>query len=288
MWPPLNRSLTSGVRAASRLAGRPPQVAVRHLPRVGETTATLPDGRTLRMWSRGDDWVSNQVFWGGWDAFEPETTRVFRELALGSRVTLDVGAYVGYYALLAAHSNPAGQVLAFEPLPAIADRLRRNVTLNALGNVSVLQCAASERGGTAEFFHVAGGELPSSSSLSEAFMAVHEQLTSSRVEVVTIDEVLQQRGVTGVDLVKLDTETTEPDVLRGMAVTLDRDRPDIVCEVLEGADGTVLAEVLEPFGYAFAALTPGGPVLEPCPSHRADAPNHLFSARDATRRRFRW
>lgn len=266
----------------SRAAGRQPQTVVRHLPRVGETTAKLPDGRILRLWSRGDDGISNQVFWG---AGTPSSQRrPGRSASSPSRstVTLDVGAYIGYHTLLAAHANPRGQVLAFEPLPAVADRLRCNVALNNLGNVVVMQCAASDRGGVADFFHARDSELPSSSSLSEAFMATYPELTSSRVEVLRIDDVLEERRVIGVDLVKLDTETTESDVLRGMTATLDRDRPDIICELLEGADGAHLVEVLEPFGYAYAAITPDGMI--PQPGRLTEPTRRTICSRLGTRR----
>ncbi len=58
---------------------------------------------------------------------------------------------------------------------------------------------------------------------------------------------------------KIDTESTEPDVLRGAAKLLARDRPNIFCEVLKGrgAEG-LLEEILEPLGYRFFLLTPEG------------------------------
>lgn len=56
---------------------------------------TLPNGAEVVLWSRADDWIATQLFWGGWSAFEPETTPIFYRLALSARTTLDVGAYVG-------------------------------------------------------------------------------------------------------------------------------------------------------------------------------------------------
>jgi FkbM family methyltransferase len=42
---------------------------------------------------------------------------LFWRLACKARVTLDIGAHVGYYSVLAGMANPAGTVFAFEPLP---------------------------------------------------------------------------------------------------------------------------------------------------------------------------
>jgi hypothetical protein len=79
---------------------------IKHLHRFGIVRSRLPHGRTLRLWSRGDDWIANQVHWRGWDGYEPETLPLFFRLAATARVTLDVGAHVGFFTLLAGHANP--------------------------------------------------------------------------------------------------------------------------------------------------------------------------------------
>src|SRR5262249_48901648 len=157
-------------------------------------------GKVLRLWSRGDDWVSNQVFWRGWSAYEPETCPLFFRLAQRSRATLDVGAYVGYFTLLAAHANPDARVFAFEPMPDIAARLRQNLALNELSGIECIEAAVGEADGHAEFYHT-DVQFPTSSSLSQAFMGT-DGVTSSRVEVVALDRFLRERGVDHVDLLK--------------------------------------------------------------------------------------
>jgi FkbM family methyltransferase len=42
-----------------------------------------------------------------------------------------------------------------------------------------------------------------------------QELQSQTVSVVSLDRYVQERGLNGVDLVKIDTESTEPQVLRG-------------------------------------------------------------------------
>src|SRR5580693_402829 len=133
---PFNWLTTSSLRAGLDLMGVRSEIVIKHLHRVGPVGCKLPNKRKLRFWSRGDDWVSNQVYWRGWRGYEPETTPLFFRLATGANVTIDVGAHVGFYALLAAHANPAGHVVAFEPMPAIHARLARNVRMNGLANVT--------------------------------------------------------------------------------------------------------------------------------------------------------
>ena len=260
-WPPLNRTLTGVLRALLPARARRHPALARYAPRVGEVEAQLPSGRLLRLCSRGDDEIASEVFWRGWAAHEPETVRPFYERAASARVTLDIGAHVGYFALLAAHANPAGRVYAFEPLARVRERLERNVALNAATNITCVPLAVGSPPGTAEFFHVQRG-IPTSSSLSQRFMqsiVSSEQLTSTMVEVVEVDAFVQAQGLDGVDLVKVDTETTEAAVFRGMLATLRRDRPDIVCEVLDDEVAAAIEEHLAGLDYEFFQLTGAGP-----------------------------
>lgn len=166
---PLNHALTSVLRPLGRGRGWHSRALARYLPRVGLVETPLPNGRVLKMWSRGDDEITSAVYWGGWAGHEPETAECFWELAASARVTLDIGAHVGYFGLLAAHANPEGTVHAFEPLPVVHDRLRRNVGLNELANVVSHRCAVGGESGQAQFFHLPDC-IPSSSSLSRSFM----------------------------------------------------------------------------------------------------------------------
>lgn len=276
-WPVLNGVATGVARTAFGALGHTPESVIRHLHRVGTVHRRLPNGRTLVLWSRADDWISNQVFWRGWDGYEAETSRVFYKLALRAQVTLDVGAYVGFYSLLAAHANPSGRVYAFEPHPAVFERLTLNVRLNGVANVACLAIAAGATDGAADFHYVPGG-LPSSSSLSLPFMAQSgAPLEHRRVPVVTLDAFAREAGLDHVDLVKMDTETTEPDVLEGMASLLDRHRPHIVCEVLAGrADEGRLEAILRPLGYRFYLLKKEGPTPVAHVRAETDWLNHLF------------
>ena len=278
--PVLNYPATALARSVMRVAGVRSEWLIRHLPKVGRVSAPLPNGRALRLWSRGDDWVSNQVYWRGWAGHEAETAPVFFDLATTAAATVDVGAYVGYYALLAAHANPKGRVVALEPLPAIHARLARHVAINGLRNVELLMAAAGSQAGSASFYHQVHA-LPTSSSLSREFMAGTSELVASTVPVVTVDEVVRRHGIERVDLVKIDTESTEPDVLEGMRVVLARDRPNVVCEVLRGRGAEErLGPILEPFGYRYFLLTPDGPEAMDRVEGHPSWLNYLFVARE--------
>lgn len=274
---PFNGIATSTLRSVLRATGLRSEIVIRHLHRVGTVTDRLPNGRTLRLWSRADDWVSNQVYWRGWQGYEPETVPLFFRLATRARVTIDIGAYVGFFTLLAAHANLDGFVYAFEPLRDASERLQRNVALNSLQNVSAITAAVGDIDGTAEFFFTET-PMPCSSSLSFDFMRSAERLVSVETPVITLDAFAREKALQGVDLVKIDTETTEPQVLCGMTETIRRDQPFIVCEVLPGRGSEeTLQQIIRSLGYRAYLLTPDGPRLRDRIEGHPEWLNYLFT-----------
>lgn len=256
-WQPANATATGLLK---RVVGDDaPRWAVEHLPRSGIADLELPGTGSIRMWS-GDDWLTSRIWWRGIDGFEPEVVRPFLHLATTARTVLDVGAYTGYYALLAARRNPAARVLAFEPNPAVAARLGSNLALNADLRVTVLPYAVGERRDVAEL-HLGGPGLASSSSLSQRWEGRHE---SVRVAVTDLDTMCAEWGVEHVDLVKIDVESREPSVVDGMTRLLERDRPAIFTEVLGGADVGYgrMSDVLATAGYRFFRLLLDGTARE--------------------------
>ena len=127
--------------------------------------------------------------------------------------------------------------------------------------------AVSDQVGQTNFYHFGDAEsnLPTSSSLSQAFMETDSQANVLPVRVTTLDEFVANQRIDRVDLVKIDTESTEPAVLRGMKVVLERHRPDIICEVLKNRGSESALEYhLGELGYSFFLLTPNGPVRTDC------------------------
>jgi FkbM family methyltransferase len=278
---PFNAVATNTVRRLCRLAGATPEIFPRHLHRVGDVYEALPNGEVLHLRSNGDDWVTNQVFWKGWRAYEPGTIDLFYTLASRAAVVLDVGAYVGFFTMIAALANRKARVWAFEPMAPIHRRLIENVERNGLKNVECLNVAVSDSSGHAQFFFSQAAlreGLPTSSSLSESFMAAALELTAVDVPLVSVDTFAETHEIARVDLVKIDTETTEPSVLRGMRKVLARDRPTIVCEILKDrVDTAAIDAELRPLGYKYFSLTPAGPVSKETIHGHPEHLNYLFT-----------
>jgi len=164
----------------------------------------------------------------------------------GPGAVLDVGANVGLYGLLAAATGDR-DVRAFEPTPDLAAVARSTAERNDLRMV-VEELALGCEAGTATFF--LSDRSDSSNSLAQGYRESSRQLD---VTVETLDAYCARTGVVPAVL-KVDTETTEPDVLAGAAATIAAHRPWIMCEVLHGRREGELAEVMAPHGYTWYHL----------------------------------
>jgi FkbM family methyltransferase len=275
---PLNAICTSTARAVQRSLKLKSDWLVRHLPRAGCVESVLPNGRRLKLWTLGDDRIPNYIYWRGWQGHEPETIGLFFSMARQSRTTIDIGAYVGLYALVAAHANPAACVLAFEPVPEVFARLSMNVSINDLKNVKCVQSAVGREVGSASLL-VPPHSFPTSSTLSADFaLRKSDQPVTIEVAVTTLDHFSEEQELTTIDLVKIDTEGTEVDVLMGMRSVMERNRPTIVCEVLEGSPTEPIIELLRPYGYTSYSLGRDGPVPGWPGRVQARSKNFLFTA----------
>lgn len=155
---------------------------------------------------------------------EPDVVAVFeRHLSRGG-VALDLGANVGFFTLVcAALVGDEGRVVAFEPLPANAAALRRNVELNVLDHVTVVEAAVTDYEGVTT--------LTIGDSDQEASIALENRGDQAiDVQTVTLDAEMRRRGLAPT-LVKIDVEGAEEAVIRGALELLREHRPVVLCEV---------------------------------------------------------
>lgn len=245
----------------------------------------MPNGDFFYLWSDGHDDLTNHLADVGLERYEPHTLSVFASLAARARVVLDVGSNVGVYSVVAAKINRDARVYAFEPVAAAFDRLRTNVVLNRLGNVTCVRAAVADSSGrTPIFFHAEGIDTVSSQYVDHRTTWDDRPSCCEFVPSVSIDEFASIAEIDALDLVKIDVEKGEAPVVRGMAIALGKHRPSIVCEVFPpdwaptaAATAEELEQTLQPLGYNFYLLTDDGPVLRHGIKGDATYLNHLFS-----------
>lgn len=149
---------------------------------------------------------------------EPRSIAFAAELLEPNMVAFDVGANIGYYSLIfATLVGKGGQVHAFEPTPALAERIRLNLALNGLTQVKVNQVAVSHVIGSASL-HISL-EDPEANSLFQLETGTPEIAVTTN----TLDAYVSDVGPSRIDLIKIDCEGSELNVLRGAQTLLARD-----------------------------------------------------------------
>jgi FkbM family methyltransferase len=148
--------------------------------------------------------------------YAPAEGALVRDALAPGGTFVDVGANIGYFALLAAaRVGERGRVVALEPDPRMAAAVRENVALNGLRQVHVVPVAAAEAEGEAVLAGFAEEEGNwGVSALSGGAPA--DGRPSFTVRCAPLDRVLDEAGVGAVDLVKIDVEGAERRVLAGM------------------------------------------------------------------------
>jgi FkbM family methyltransferase len=192
--------------------------------------------------------------------------RRFMERILSSGLVqtfVDVGANQGLYTLIAARHMPGGQVIAFEPLIAEAEKLRRNLAVNRYGNVRVEEKALGAFEGDADMFMCLGG-MSGYSSLRPPADDVPVDSVLVSVRVSTLDQYVLSGHLSSLDLVKIDVEGGELEVLRGAARAIDRYQPVFMIEVEDrrtnqwGYTAIELLSFLTDRGYRWFDIDPTG------------------------------
>lgn len=138
-------------------------------------------------------------------------------------VVLDVGAYIGYFSLLASKRVSAeGRVYSFEPIPRNYERLMRNVKVNQANNIRAYNLGLSDRDETSSFS--VPREMPAESSLAGSWAEISGgiKLTKDTVKarLMPFDQFYKDVGLSKVDVVKIDVDGAELKVLKGMKNTL--------------------------------------------------------------------
>lgn len=153
----------------------------------------------------------------------------------------DIGANVGVYGHLAA-SYSDREVHLFEPTPSAAESAAA-AALRPGAHATVVQSALGAETGTARLY--LSDKTDSSNSLNPKFRPHSSHID---VPVERLDDYIARTGAVPA-VVKIDTESTEPQVLAGAPQLLSQNRPWLMIEVLAGRSEDRLEAMLGPYGY---------------------------------------
>lgn len=233
---------------------------LRWLGHAAPLTMRLPNGS--RIWITNDH-AGHALLPYCIGRYEKEFTQLFlrflRQLAPGECV-VDLGANVGYYAVMAAwqlRHLGGSLVFTFEPNPYAIAYLQNNKALNRLDNLVIIPQAVSNRAGWMTLYMNPNGIT--FGSLQPYLAHLTEQC---KVQVTTLDEFFSQQPATKIKLMKMDIEGAELMALQGAWKTLEKFRPVIFYEENEtaynafGYTVTELRAFLQELGYRFFLMKP--------------------------------
>ncbi|MFH2024276.1 MAG: FkbM family methyltransferase [bacterium] len=146
---------------------------------------------------------------------EPESTKQYvKELKSGMTI-FELGANVGYYALLGAKViGETGKIIAFEPSPVNMENFRLNVVLNNLEDrVESYQMGIGSSVGILKFNVVNKGNMSSFFQRKED--GVVEMCDTIDVPVTTVDAFIENNPCK-IDYMRMDVEGFEVEIFKGM------------------------------------------------------------------------
>jgi FkbM family methyltransferase len=186
---------------------------------------------------------------GGFAGYEAESTACF--LAVLDRLGpdglfFDVGANVGPFSHLAAAVS-GWRVVAFEPAPDLAASFRRVLEANCL-EARLEELALGAEPGAATFY--LADKSDSSNSLNPNWRPSSRRLV---VPVDTLDNYVARTGLCPA-VIKIDTESTDADVLAGARELIGKRRPWLILEVVSDQWGVLMEEQVRDFGYSYYPL----------------------------------
>jgi len=178
--------------------------------------------------------------------YEHEERELLPRLLRDDSIFVDIGANSGFYSLFAARfiTGTTGRILSFEPNPVMFDRFRLNIAFNGLEQrIEASPIGLADREGEFDLSY-------DPRQLGGASMAVDGGPLHVKVPCRPLLDVLDEKGVSAVSVLKIDVEGFEADILSPFFAAAPRSLfPDhIIIESDEGIDWSGL-------GYRFQKRT---------------------------------
>jgi FkbM family methyltransferase len=208
------------------------------------------------------------------DYWEPESRKLFANLAKKSDLILDIGAYSGVYSIIAALVNTKSKIHCFEPNQNMHDILNYNFEINNLDSVvNLSKFALSDENSSRSLY------LDQKASSKSSLLPTDNQegMNPTEVETRTLDSMYSFQNFASLSsvLMKIDVEGFELNVLKGGTLFLKKHMPNIIMEALTMGALESQTKFLSSLGYK-------APVRISTSSNTGDSRNYFWSVTDAT------
>jgi FkbM family methyltransferase len=195
------------------------------------------------------DYVGHYLYFG----FEDKSHDVLMGLVNPDFTILDIGTNIGSTLLQFANlTNEKGKVFGFEPDPINYKECVKNIGLNNFKNITVENIGLGNEKGS--FNLVVDTETNRGGN--RISFDNETQKSSTIINVERLDDWIQNKNISKVDLIKIDVEGFEMNVLKGGLETIKKFKPLLFIELDDnnlkqvGSTAEELIEFLEDLGYS--------------------------------------
>jgi FkbM family methyltransferase len=143
-----------------------------------------------------------------------------------SKTIFDIGANIGTTSLFFASLNPKAKIYSFEPHPSSFKRAAENVSLNSFTNIELLNTGLGEKKEIVKLY-----EVNEHNPGMNRIIAEEKNLPFKTIEIDSLDNICKVKGITQVDLIKLDVEGFEYSVLKGAKEIILNSKPLLFIEL---------------------------------------------------------
>jgi FkbM family methyltransferase len=150
--------------------------------------------------------------------YEPKNVEAIQKTVREDDVAYDVGAHVGYFAVLMGDIvGSGGRVIAFEPRGLNLGYLQRHVSVNKCDNIEIVSKAVGD--------HTGHAKLETRTGSGTGYVS---DTGDEEIEITSIDELVESGTLPPPTFLKIDVEGGEMAVLRGAQKVIETQRPRMI------------------------------------------------------------
>jgi FkbM family methyltransferase len=194
--------------------------------------------------------LENEIFWtgltGGWEKI---SMGIWMELCKDSDVIIDIGANTGIYSLVAKSIKPSSSVYGFEPVKRVYNKYVENCRLNNF-NIKCFELALSDYDGEATIYDT-DSEHTYSVTVNKNTNIQNTKIIETKIHTKKLSSFIKENNISSIDLIKIDVETHEAEVLKGMEEYIDIFKPSFLIEILNDEVGQEVEKYFKNLNYLF-------------------------------------
>lgn len=201
-----------------------------------------------------NEWMEYALYFG---IRTEDKTSLYKCVNPGQTI-FDIGVNFGETILnFAKITGATGKVIGFEPMPSIYQKCLSNISLNHFHNIILEPLAVSDCNA------MVGINDPLNGNSGGSYVTEHISNKSVQVQAVTLDNYMNERLISKIDLIKIDVEGYELHVLRGAKQTLLKHKPLLYIELCDahlkraGSSSLALIVFLQALNYVIKKADTG-------------------------------